>query len=134
MRLYRSFVRLVGAGDRSLENRAHFFGVAAKAMRHVLVDHARARGTLKRGEGQRHLRLDEAGAISPECLTEMLALDGALTKLAALSPRQAQVVELRFFGQCSVNETANAMGISEETVLRDWRAARAWLYNELRDS
>src|SRR5439155_25533239 len=99
---------------RQWENRTHFFGVAAKAMRHVLVDYARAGAAAKRG-----------GQEKP------VVLDDALTALAKLHPRQSQVVELRFFGGWSVEETAETLKVSPETVMRDWRSAKAWLYREL---
>ena len=100
-------------------------------MRHVLVDYARARATDKRGGPHKPLRLEDAGVISGDRLAEVIALDDALTALSKLHARQSQVVELRFFGGCSVEETAETLKISPETVMRDWRAARAWLYREL---
>jgi len=129
--VHEAYMRLTGDSGRQWENRAHFFGVAAKAMRHVLVDYARARATDKRGGPHKPLRLEDAGVISGDRMAEVIALDDALTALSKLHARQSQVVELRFFGGCSVEETAETLKISPETVMRDWRAARAWLYREL---
>ena len=109
----------------------HFFGVAAKAMRQILVDYARASCAVKRGGEQRALALDDALLVSDERVPEVVALDDALTDLAELHARQSQVVELRFFGGWSVEETAQALRVSPETVARDWRAAKAWLYRAL---
>jgi RNA polymerase sigma-70 factor, ECF subfamily len=106
--------------------------VAAKAMRRILVDHARARQALKRGGHEhRSITLDEAVVISDSRVAETVALDDALTELAKLNPRQSQVVELRYFGGLDIGETAEALSISPETVMRDWRAAKAWLYSQL---
>jgi RNA polymerase sigma factor (TIGR02999 family) len=100
-------------------------------MRHVLVDYARAGAAAKRGGAIKPVELDDAFEFSGECATELIALDDALTGLSKLHPRQSRVVELRFFGGCSVEETAETLRVSPETVKRDWRAARAWLYREL---
>lgn len=127
-----AFIRLAGDSPKQWENRAHFFGVAAKSMRHILVDHARAHLTERRGgRGYRAVTLDEAIVISGERLAEIVALDDALTDLFKLSPRQSRVVELRYFGGLSVEETAAALKVSPETVMRDWRAAKSWLYRQL---
>jgi RNA polymerase sigma factor (TIGR02999 family) len=126
-----AFVRLVGEPGKDWGNREHFFGVAAKAMRHVLVDYARAANAAKRGAGVSAIALDEALVPSAERMGDVIALDDALHTLATLSPRQSEVVEMRFFGGMSVEETALALGVSAETVMRDWRAARAWLTREL---
>jgi RNA polymerase sigma-70 factor (ECF subfamily) len=129
--VHEAYLRLTGDSGRQWKNRAHFFGVAAKAMRHVLVDYARARARGKRGGQYKRVRLEDAGVICGDRMPEVIALDDALTALSKLHARQSQVVELRFFGGCSVEETAETLNISLETVMRDWRAARAWLYREL---
>jgi RNA polymerase sigma-70 factor (ECF subfamily) len=129
--IHEAYVRLIGDSDKQWANRAHFFGVAAKSMRHVLVDYARAQRAAKRGGPRSTLPLDEALVISGERREEILALDDALTDLAKLNARQSSVVELRYFGGLSVEETAEALHVSPETVMRDWRAAKAWLYKEL---
>jgi RNA polymerase sigma factor (TIGR02999 family) len=130
--IHEAYLRLVGQPAKQWQNRAHFFAVAAQAMRHVLVDYARSRGYQKRGGGARAVSLDEAAIVSHERAAELIALDEALTDLAALHPRQSQVVELRFFGGLSVEETAEVLKVSPDTVMRDWRMAKAWLYNLLR--
>jgi RNA polymerase sigma factor (TIGR02999 family) len=127
-----AYIRLVGASGITWQNRAQFFSVAAKVMRHVLVDHARKVSSLKRGKDWQPVPIDNAIVISPERIGEMIALDDALSLLEEVHPRQAQVVELRFFGGMSVDEVAEHLKVSPETVARDWRAAKAWLYRELR--
>jgi RNA polymerase sigma factor (TIGR02999 family) len=129
--IHEAYLRLAGDSAKRWQNRAHFFGVAAKAMRHVLVDHARARCSEKRGGVLRPLRLDEEIDSSGERMAQLIALDDALTDLAKLHPRQSEVIELRFFGGLSVEETAEVLKVSEETVMRDWRIAKAWLHGEL---
>jgi RNA polymerase sigma factor (TIGR02999 family) len=129
--VHEAYLRLTGDTQRRWENRTHFFGVAAKAMRHVLIDYARAAATDRRGGENSRLPLDDGCVISNERLRELVRLDDALLALSKLHPRQGRVVELRFFGGWSVEETAEALNISPETVARDWRAAKAWLYREL---
>jgi RNA polymerase sigma-70 factor, ECF subfamily len=129
--IHEAYIRLAGDPDKQWQNRAHFFGVAAKAMRHVLVDYARANHSAKRGGGQNQVSLEGVAVISAERLAEFKAVDDALSALAKLSRRQANVVELRFFGGMTVEETAALLKVSPETVMRDWRAARAWLYAEI---
>jgi RNA polymerase sigma factor (TIGR02999 family) len=129
--VHEAYMRLIGDSGRQWENRTHFFGVAAKAMRHVLVDYARAGAAAKRGGQEKPVVLDEVCVISEDRMSEVISLDDALTALAKLHPRQSQVVELRFFGGWSVEETAETLKVSPETVMRDWRAAKAWLYREL---
>jgi RNA polymerase sigma-70 factor (ECF subfamily) len=113
------------------QSRAHFFGVAAQVMRHILIDHARGHVRAKRGGAKEALSLDDALVFSDEKSAELLAVDEAMQRLAKLDPRQGKVVEMRFFGGLTVEETAEALGISPITVKRDWSLARAWLYGEL---
>ena len=108
-----------------------FFAISAQMMRRILVDSARARGTDKRGGGAIRVSVDEAAVLSPEPDASMVALDDALEALARIAPRQAKVVELRYFGGLSVEQTIEVMGISERTVMRDWEFAKAWLSREL---
>jgi RNA polymerase sigma-70 factor (ECF subfamily) len=126
-----AYVRLIGPSEVSWENRAHFFGAAARAIRRILTDHARARGREKRGGGMGRVPLDQVDvAIDFETL-DLVALDEALTKLAGMDQKIAKVVELRFFGGLTEEETARALGVSASTVTRDWRFARSWLRREL---
>ena len=129
--IHEAYLRLAGDSARQWESRSHFYGVAAKAMRCVLVDHARSRRSAKRGGAVRPMTLDEGIHTSRERMAGLIALDDALTDLAKLNPRQCQVVELRFFAGLSVEETAAILKVSPETVMRDWRAAKAWLASEL---
>lgn len=122
-----AYLRLAASPDLDWHDRAHFFAIAARVMRQVLVDHARRRRAAKR-EGC-HVTFDEADA--PAAPPEMLDLEDALKDLAALDPRQARVVELRFFGGLDVQETADVMGVSERTIKREWQTARAWLQHRL---
>jgi RNA polymerase sigma factor (TIGR02999 family) len=115
----------------SWQSRAHFFGIAARLMRQLLVDYARARGRLKRGGDQWRISLTAAAEIAEERAVDLLALDEALETLARVDPQKSQIVELRFFGGLTIEETAQVMGISTPTVERGWRAARAWLQSEL---
>lgn len=126
--IHEAYLRLAGDSAKRWENRAHFFAVAAKSMRHVLVDHARAHQTDKRGGEKHALPLDEAIVVSGDRMAEIVALHDALTDLAKLNPRQSQVVELKYFGGLSVEEMAQTLKVSPQTVMRDWRAAKAWLY------
>jgi RNA polymerase sigma factor (TIGR02999 family) len=126
-----AYLRLVDSSKVRWQNRAHFFAVAAQLMRRVLVDLARERNNLKRGGGARQVSLDDGLVITPARGADLLALDEALTRLAALSQRQAQVVELRYFGGLNEEETAEALKVSLRTVQRDWKLARLWLYQAL---
>jgi RNA polymerase sigma factor (TIGR02999 family) len=126
-----AYLRLAANSDNDWDNRAHFFGVAAKAMRHVLVDHARTRRTAKRGGQVRIEQLIDGVDIGAARSAEMIALDDALTALTGQYPRQAEVVELRYFAGLSVEETARTLKLSPETVARDWRFAKAFLRSEL---
>ena len=129
--IHEAYLRLAGDSRKPWENRAQFYGVAAKAMRHVLVDHARARQAAKRGGGWQAVALDEGIAVSDERLAGLIGLDEALSRLSKLHPRQSEVIELRFFGGLGVEETATTLQVSPETVMLDWRAAKAWLHKEL---
>lgn len=129
--VHEAYLRLVGQKEISWQNRAHFFGVAANLMRRILVDHARAKQAKKRGGSGQKLSLDEAVLVKPEAPEQFLALDEALERLARRDPRQSRIVELRFFGGLSEEETAEVLGISTRTVKRDWSVARAWLYQQL---
>jgi RNA polymerase sigma factor (TIGR02999 family) len=130
--VHEAYMRLLGNQGGSWQNRSHFFGIATQAMRRILVDHARRRHAGKRAGGER-ITLDDALAAAPEPSVDLVALDEALTKLDALDPRQARVVELRFFGGLDVEQTAETLGISVSTVKRDWTFARAFLQRELDD-
>jgi RNA polymerase sigma factor (TIGR02999 family) len=125
-----AYLRLVDYKHMQWQDRAHFFAVSAQLMRRILVDHAR-RHNLKRGRGVQHVSLDEALLVGTARSADLVALDEALQALARLDPRKAQVVELRFFGGLSVEETAEVLKVSPVTVMRDWSTARAWLYREL---
>ena len=126
-----AYLRLVDWKNVKWQSRAHFFGLAAQAMRHILVDEARARLRAKRGGGELHLSLSEAADVTIARSADLVALDDALTALKALNPRHARVVELRFFGGLSLEEAAQVLDVSVGTVRRDWSLARAWLYREL---
>jgi RNA polymerase sigma factor (TIGR02999 family) len=125
-----AYMRLVGYTRMQWQDRAHFFAVAAQVMRRILVEHAR-RHNQKRGGDVAHISLDEAALLGTDDDVDLVALDDAMTALARLEPRKVQVVEMRFFAGLSVDETAQALGISPVTVKRDWRTAKAWLYREL---
>jgi len=129
-----AYVRLVDWKNVRWQNRAHFFGVSAQLMRRILVDFARSRRYEKRGGGVPALALEEAALISGEKSTDLVALDEALVSLSQLDPRQGRVVELRFFGGLTVEETAEVLKVSEATVRRDWSLARAWLRREMLQS
>ncbi|RSL16297.1 RNA polymerase ECF family sigma subunit [Edaphobacter aggregans] len=120
--------------DIDWQNREHFIGVAANVMRRVLVDHARAHTAAMRGGGFVRVELDDNVAISQERSSELLLLDDALTRLEALNPRQARVVELRYFGGLSVEQVANILGVAPRSVKRDWALARIWLFKEVRQT
>jgi RNA polymerase sigma factor (TIGR02999 family) len=126
-----AYLRLVDVNRVQWQNRVHFFAVAAQMMRRVLVDHARSRGYAKRGGGIAKVQLDEALDMSPERDAGLIALDDALSELERHDPRKAKVVELRFFAGLSVEETAAALNVSPQTVLRDWSFAKSWLTREM---
>ncbi|HVN78465.1 MAG TPA: sigma-70 family RNA polymerase sigma factor [Terriglobia bacterium] len=132
--VHEAYLRLIEQRQTNWQNRAHFFGIAAQLMRRILLDHARASHAGKRGGGEERLPLEEGLVFSTEKSVELIALDQALDRLAELSPRQSRIVELRFFGGLSVEETAEVMGIAPKTVKRDWSVARAWLHREVRQS
>lgn len=128
--VHEAYLRLTGQRETSWQNRSQFFGIAAQAMRRILVDHARRVHAIKRDGGER-VTLDESVAESPQRSVDLIALDDALNKLAALDPRQARVVELRYFSGLGIEETAAVLSISPATVKRDWTFARAFLQREL---
>ena len=125
-----AYIRLVDYKRMQWQDRAHFFAVSAQLMRRILVDHAR-RHNLKRGGGVQHVSLEEAAAVGGGGDTDLVALDDAMNALARIDPRKVQVVEMRFFGGLSVEETAEVLKVSPVTVMREWNTARAWLYREL---
>lgn len=127
-----AYLRLVDQPDLTIENRAHFFGIAAQLMRQILVDEARKRHSAKRGGGAIQVSLTGATNVAQEQAANVLALDDALKTLASIDGRQSEIVELRFFGGLSIEETAKVLSVSPGTVMRDWTFARAWLGNELR--
>jgi RNA polymerase sigma factor (TIGR02999 family) len=129
--IHEAYLRLIEAPPIRWQNRAHFFAVAAQLMRHILVDFARARHHLKRGGDVQQVSLEEALVISQERDADLVALDDALNSLAAIDERKSRVVELRFFGGLSVEETAEVLKVSPGTVMRDWRLAKLWLLHEL---
>ena len=131
--VHEAYLRLSDQDHARWENRAHFLAVAARAMRRILVDHARSRNAEKRGSGAAHVALEDVhfSPAQPVGDLDLLVLDEALERLAALDPRQARVVELRFFGGLSIEETAAAVTASPRTVKRDWQLARAWLKREM---
>ncbi len=126
-----AFLRLTDAQRVRWQDRAHFLGIAARLMRRVLVDHARSRAYRKRGGGAHRVTLHEALVVSPDPACDVLALDRALEALAAVDLRKSKIIELRFFGGLSVEETAEVLGVSPDTVKRDWRLAKLWLRREL---
>ena len=125
-----AYLRLLDYTRMQWQNRSHLFAVSAQVMRRILVDHAR-RHNAKRGRGVRHVSLDEAMVVTGDPDADLVALDDALNALARVDPRKVQVVEMRFFGGLSVDETASALNVSPVTVRRDWSSAKVWLYREL---
>jgi len=126
-----AYLKLIDQQSVQWQNRAHFFAVAAQVMRHILIDHARAHRFAKRGAGAVKVSLDETAVLTDERASELVALDDALTSLASFDSRKSRIVELRYFGGLSIEETAEIMKISPVTVTREWRAARAWLRREM---
>jgi RNA polymerase sigma factor (TIGR02999 family) len=126
-----TYLRLISRNQQSWQNRAHFFAVAARVMRNILVDYARSRRSAKRGAGAQQLRFDDAVFVANEQSPDLIAVDEALQQLATIDPRKARIVELRFFAGLTVEETAEVLKVSPFTVLRDWRFAKVWLHHEL---
>jgi RNA polymerase sigma factor (TIGR02999 family) len=131
--VHESYLRLVGDRDLPWQNRAHFFAAAAEAMRRILIDHAKARGRVKRGGSQRRVPLNLGDLADSSDPAEILSLDEAIRRLEGQDPAMARVVHLRFFAGLSIDETARALGASPATIKRQWEFARTWLYRELRD-
>jgi RNA polymerase sigma factor (TIGR02999 family) len=129
-----AYLKLIEQREVDWQGRAHFFGIAAQVMRRILIDHARGHLRDKRGGGVTPVPLEEALVFAPEQSSELLKLDEALGRLAKLDPRQSKIVELRFFGGLTVEQTAESLGISAKTVKRDWSIAKAWLHGELKTS
>ena len=127
-----AYLRLVDQRSVHWQNRAHFFGVAAQMMRRILVDHAKGHHRAKRGGGARKVSLEEAIGVTDERADGLVALDEALTLLAEFDERKSRVVEMRYFGGLSVEETAEVLQVSVNTVLRDWKLAKAWLYHQIK--
>lgn len=130
--VHEAYLRLVDQAQAGWQDRAHFFAIAARLMRQILVDHARRRFSAKRGGRQQPLAIELAGDLAAAAeAPDLIALDDALTALAAFDPEGARLIELRYFGGLSLDETAEALAVSRPTVVRRWRAVRAWLYGEL---
>ena len=129
-----AFVRLIDVRQVKWQDRAHFFAMSSRLMRRILVDFARSKGYQKRGGGAQKVSFDEALVVATEPGQDLVALDDALNALAAFDARKAQVVEMRFFGGLSVEETAEALNVSVDTVMRDWKLAKAWLLRALKQS
>ena len=130
--VHEAYLRLIDQTKVEWHNRAHFFGVAAQMMRRILIDHAKAKHRLKRGGTAVRVELDDNLNFTQERAAELIALDEALQALAAMDERKSRIVELRYFGGLSVEETAQVLGISDKTVMRDWNLAKAWLYQQLK--
>ncbi len=126
-----AYLKLVDQSRVSWQDRHHFFGIAAQMMRRVLIDHARAHAAEKRGGPQGKVSLEEANVPTGERAMELVELDDALQRLAEVFPRKGKVVELRFFGGFSVEETADILGVSDKTVMREWESAKLWLYRQM---
>ncbi len=129
-----AYLRLIDQNQVQWQNRAHFVGVAAQMMRRILVDHAKSHNRAKRGGGARRVTLDEAVALSEERANDLVELDEALTALEAFDERKSRVVEMKYFGGLSVEETAEVLKVSVITVARDWKLAKAWLYTTINDN
>lgn len=132
--VHEVYLRLVEQSPVDWQGRAHFFAIAAQMMRRILIDHARGHLREKRGEGKRPLSLNEALAFAPQQSLDLIRLNDALERLTKLDSRQGKIVELRFFGGLTVEQTADVLGISPKTVKRDWSMAKAWLHGELKQS
>jgi RNA polymerase sigma-70 factor (ECF subfamily) len=132
--VHEAYLRLIDQREVHWKNREQFLGVAAQLMRRILVDHSRGHDAQKRGRGFEKISLDEASDVSKEKATDVIALDEALTRLAEFDPQQARLVELRYFGGLSIEESAGVLGVSRTTLKRNWSLAKAWLARELRKS
>jgi len=132
--VHEAYLKLTEQRVVDWQGRAHFFGIAAQVMRRILIDHARGHMREKRGGGARPVPLDEALVLSPEQSSELVMLDASLERLAKLDPRQSRIVELRFFGGLTVEQTADTLGISAKTVKREWSMAKAWLHGDMKTS
>jgi len=132
--VHEAYLQLVDQTQINWQNRAHFFGAAAQAMRRILVDSARAHRAEKRGAGAANLPLDEAIGVADQRSADLIALDDALQTLALMDTQQCRVVELRYFGGLSIEETAEVLGISVSTVKREWNSAKVWLHHEIKKS
>lgn len=130
--VHEAYLKLVEQRSVDWQGRAHFFAIAAQMMRRILIDHARGHLREKRGEGEKPVPLNEALVFAPEQSLELVKLDQSLKRLAEIDPRQSQIVELRFFGGLTVEQTANVLAISPKTVKRDWNVAKAWLHGDLK--
>jgi RNA polymerase sigma factor (TIGR02999 family) len=129
--VHEAYLRLIDQKEVRWQNRAHFFAIAAQMMRRILVDYARSRSVAKRGGDARQVSLDEAMEVSGERAADVIALDEALKSLSELDQRKSRIIELRFFGGLSIEETAEVLGVSPGTVMRDWTFAKAWLQREI---
>ncbi|MGE3108133.1 MAG: sigma-70 family RNA polymerase sigma factor [Phycisphaerales bacterium] len=129
--VHEAYMKLVDQRQTQWQNRAHFYAIAAQAMRRILVNHAKGVNRVKRGGKRARVPLDDSLAVAPEPDIDLVALDEALARLAAIDARKSRLVELRFFGGMSIEETAEVLGVAPATVKRDWNFARAWLYREL---
>ena len=132
--VHEAYLRLIDQNQTHFKNRAHFFGISARLMRQILVDHARRRNGAKRGGGMTTVALDDASNLAQQQATNVLLIDEALSALAEKDSRQSEIVELRFFGGLSIEETAEVLNVSPGTVMRDWTFARAWLENQISGS
>lgn len=132
--VHEAYLRLAGQGDVNWQNRSHFFAVCSQVMRGLLVDRARSRYAIKRGGGLQQVELNDDAAQTTTQDDNLLALDEALKRLAAIDPRKTRIVEMRYFGGMSVEETAQVLGLSPITIKREWSKARAWLYREMQQS
>lgn len=132
--VHEVYLKMVDQHDARWQNRAHFFAVAAQAMRRILVDHARGHGRAKRGGGRQKLALDDTPTLSTDRETSLVALDDALSRLAETQPDKVRIVEMRYFAGLNSEEIAEVLGITPRTVARHWQVARAWLYREISDA
>jgi RNA polymerase sigma factor (TIGR02999 family) len=129
--VHEAYLRLIDQTKVEWKNRAHFFGVAAQMMRRILIDHAKTKHRGKRGGTATRVTLEEGAAFTQERAAELVALDDALNMLGEIDERKSRIVELRYFGGLTVEETAQVVGVSDKTVMRDWNLAKAWLYQQL---